>query len=65
LKVNEDIRRMHIKDLQDGCSILTGDEPPVINAGIVNNEGPSVPEWHNLNLWRDRANYFPQRYTSR
>jgi len=57
----ETIRKDHLKDLQDGCSILTADEPAAIEAGIINNEGPTVAEWYELNLWRDNANYFPTR----
>lgn len=65
LEAYEKIRKSNIKELQDGCSVLTADEPAAINAGLVNNEGPSVPEWEALNMWRDRSNYFPQRYVSR
>lgn len=62
LKVYETIRQNHLKDLQAGNSILTDDEPLATDAGQVSNEGPTVQQWDNLNLWRDRANYFPQRY---
>jgi len=62
MKVYEDIRRGTIKDLQDGHSVLSANEPADTNAGRVNNEGPSVAQWYDLNLWRDRSNYFPQRY---
>jgi hypothetical protein len=61
LKFYEDIRKGHIKDLQDGNSVITGDEPAAAGAGAVNNEGPSIAEWNERNLWRDRAKYFPSR----
>lgn len=61
LKFYEDIRKGHIKDLQDGNSVITADEPAATNAGEVSSEGPSIAEWNNLNLWRDRAHYFPSR----
>lgn len=61
-KAYDDIRKGHIKDLQDGNSVITADEPAAAEAGAVNNEGPSVAQWDQLNLWRDRSNYFPQRY---
>lgn len=58
----ESIRKGHIKDLQDGNSVLTADEPAAVVAGAISNEGPSVAEWDHMNLWRDRSRYFPQRY---
>ncbi len=61
LKFYEDIRKGHIKDLQDGNSVLTADEPAAIEAGLVSNEGPTTAQWQNLNLWRDETRYFPRR----
>ena len=61
LKFYEDIRKGHLKDLQDGNSVLTSDEPAIIEAGIVSNEGPTTAQWQDLNLWRDETRYFPRR----
>jgi hypothetical protein len=64
LKFYEDIRKGHIKDLQDGNSVITGDEPAAAKAGAISNDGPTLAEWDQLNLWRDRTKYFPpRRYT--
>jgi phage gp36-like protein len=64
LKFYEDIRKGHIKDLQDGNSVITDDEPLSAESGRVSNDGPSLAEWDQLNLWRDRTKYFPpRRYT--
>ncbi len=61
LKFYEDIRKGHIKDLQDGNSVLTADEPAAIEAGLVSNEGPTTAQWQDLNLWRDETRYVPRR----
>lgn len=61
-KAYDDIRKGHIKDLQDGNSVITADEPAAAVAGAISNEGPSLVQWDQLNLWRDRSRYFPQRY---
>jgi|688.fasta_scaffold183078_5 phage gp36-like protein len=61
LKFYEDIRKGHIKDLQDGNSVITGDEPAAAEAGAISNEGPTLVEWDGLNLWRERTGYFPAR----
>lgn len=61
MKAWETIRQDHIKDLQDGSSILTADEPAVVAAGRIDNDGPTVAQWDELKLWRDQRNYFPLR----
>lgn len=61
LETQDKARKGYLKDLQDGSSVITGDEPAAIEAGAISNEGPTLGEWNNLNLWRDRANYFPGR----
>lgn len=55
------IRESHIKEIQNGSSILSSNEPVDTAAGRVSVDGPSVSEWRQQGLWRDRMNYFPKR----
>lgn len=61
LEAYEKIRKNNIKDLQDGASIITADEPADEAASLASVDGPTITEWNNMNLWRDRSNYFPAR----
>lgn len=57
----EKLRLRHLRDLQNGNSILTDDESNDLPAGRPSTDGPTITEWNQQNLWRDRAKYFPQR----
>lgn len=61
LDTYDKLRKGYLKDLQDGSSVITGDELATTEAGAVSNEGPTIGEWINMNMWRDRAKYFPGR----
>jgi phage gp36-like protein len=61
LAAYESLRRRYLTELQNGSSIITDDEPTDNAAGRISNEGPTVVEWKELNLWRDTAKYFPRR----
>jgi phage gp36-like protein len=60
LEAYEKVREYHLKTLQSGDSIITS-APEDLEAGLIGVDGPSVSEWNQSNLWRDRTNYFPKR----
>jgi len=60
LEAYEKLRSGHLAALQDGNSIITS-SPGDFEAGLVDVDGPTISEWNEANMWRDRANYFPIR----
>jgi hypothetical protein len=61
LEAYEKIRTQHIKELQNGSSIITADEPAEEEASLAGVDGPTTTEWKRMNIWRDRIKIFPAR----
>jgi len=60
LEAYEKVREGSLKAIQNGDSVISS-APEDTEAGLVHVDGPSVSEFNQANLWRDRSNYFPKR----